>query len=108
MQYPGRGFRSSLESRHCLAALTRPPPCFNATSSGDTRGERTDTGLRQTWFAPIYPRWLCCIEERPMSERNFPSPWSVQEKTGLFIVRDAGGQALGYFYFVYEKEQRPG
>jgi len=43
-----------------------------------------------------------------MSERNFPSPWSVQEKTGLFIVRDARGQALGYFYFVDEKEQRPG
>lgn len=28
-------------------------------------------------------------------------------KTGLFIVRDGGGQALGYFYFVDEKEQRP-
>ncbi len=43
-----------------------------------------------------------------MTPRHFPPPWSVEEKSGLFIVRDATGQALGYFYFVDEKEQRPG
>ncbi len=41
-----------------------------------------------------------------MTPRHFPPPWSVEEKSGLFIVRDATGQALGYFYF--EQEQRPG
>jgi hypothetical protein len=41
-----------------------------------------------------------------MPERHFPPPWSVEEKSGLFVVRDATGQALGYFYFVNESDQR--
>jgi hypothetical protein len=48
------------------------------------------------------------MEEWTMTERSFPPPWSVQEKRGMFIVRDATDQAIGYFYFVDEKEQRPG
>jgi hypothetical protein len=40
-----------------------------------------------------------------MSERGFPSPWTVDEDhDAYFIVRDANGQALGYFYF----EEDPG
>jgi hypothetical protein len=35
-----------------------------------------------------------------MSGRGFPSPWTVDEDhDACFIVRDANGQALGYFYF---------
>ena len=37
-------------------------------------------------------------------ERRFPPPWSVEETDACFIVRDANGQALGYFYF----EEEPG
>jgi hypothetical protein len=43
-----------------------------------------------------------------VTPRYFPRPWTVEEKSGLFIVRDVTGQALGYFYFVDEQEQRPG
>jgi hypothetical protein len=32
--------------------------------------------------------------------RRFPPPWIVEEHNdACFIVRDAAGQALGYFYF---------
>jgi hypothetical protein len=36
--------------------------------------------------------------------RRFPPPWSVEETTACFIIRDHGGQALAYVYF----EEEPG
>ena len=39
-----------------------------------------------------------------MTPRRFPPPWSVEETDACFIVRDANGQALAYFYF--EDESR--
>ena len=38
--------------------------------------------------------------------RRFPPPWSIEELEECFIVRDANGQALGYFYFD-EEQQSP-
>jgi hypothetical protein len=39
------------------------------------------------------------------SSRRFPPPWSVEEyNAACFIVKDAHGQALAYFYF----EEEPG
>jgi hypothetical protein len=39
------------------------------------------------------------------SARRFPPPWSIDEyNDACFIVKDADGQALGYFYF----EEEPG
>ena len=38
--------------------------------------------------------------------RRFPPPWIVEEHTESFIVRDANGQALGYFYFEDEPGRR--
>jgi hypothetical protein len=35
---------------------------------------------------------------------GFPAPWSVEEQSTCFTVRDASGQALGYFYY----EEEPG
>jgi hypothetical protein len=31
--------------------------------------------------------------------RRFPPPWTIDEQTESFIVRDAKGQALAYVYF---------
>ena len=37
--------------------------------------------------------------------RRFPPPWTIEEhNNACFIVKDATGQALGYFYF----EEEPG
>jgi hypothetical protein len=36
---------------------------------------------------------------RPMPSRRSPPPWIIEEHTESFIVKDATGQALGYFYF---------
>jgi hypothetical protein len=30
---------------------------------------------------------------------GFPGPWSVSETTGEFVVKDANGRALAYFYW---------
>jgi hypothetical protein len=34
--------------------------------------------------------------------RRFPPPWSIEDTA--FVVKDAGGQKLGYFYY----EEEPG
>jgi hypothetical protein len=39
--------------------------------------------------------------------RRFPPPWTIDEaNNACFIVRDATGQALGYFYFEDEPGRR--
>jgi hypothetical protein len=34
-----------------------------------------------------------------MTARRFLRPWSVEEQSACFVVRDQGGQALAYIYF---------
>jgi hypothetical protein len=41
-----------------------------------------------------------------MTDRRFPPPWSIEQFEECFIVRDANGQPLGYFYFD-EEQQSP-
>jgi hypothetical protein len=36
--------------------------------------------------------------------RRFPPPWSVEELDACYVVKDACGQKLGYFYY----EEEPG
>jgi hypothetical protein len=37
--------------------------------------------------------------------RRFPPPWSIEElNDACFVVKDASGQKLGYFYY----EEEPG
>jgi len=40
------------------------------------------------------------------STRRFPPPWEIEEHAECFIVRDANGQALGYFLFDEEPHRR--
>jgi hypothetical protein len=39
--------------------------------------------------------------ENQMPDRTFPPPWSSEEHSAYFVVRDSRGQALAYVY--YEK-----
>jgi hypothetical protein len=34
-----------------------------------------------------------------VTPRRFPTPWKIEEHQVSFVVRDATGQAPGYFYF---------
>jgi hypothetical protein len=34
-----------------------------------------------------------------MPARRFPPPWSVEEQSACFLLRDHDGQALAYVYF---------
>jgi len=44
-----------------------------------------------------------CARRPP--QRRFPPPWSIEELEACFVVKDASGQKLGYFY--YEEEPEP-
>jgi hypothetical protein len=36
--------------------------------------------------------------------RRFPPPWSVEDIDAAFVVKDGGGQKVGYVYY----EEEPG
>jgi hypothetical protein len=40
------------------------------------------------------------------SPRRFPPPWSVEEQSACFVVRDHSGQTLAYVYFENEPGRR--
>jgi hypothetical protein len=48
-------------------------------------------------------QWWDQIKTMP-SQRRFPPPWTIEELDAAFVVKDASGQKLGYFYF----EEEPG
>src|SRR5262249_7862416 len=37
-----------------------------------------------------------------MNNRRFPPPWSVEEQSACFVVRDANGQQIAYVYYECE------
>jgi hypothetical protein len=42
----------------------------------------------------------------PSPPRHFTPPWSIDERTESFIVRDASGQPLAYIYFEDEPQRQ--
>jgi hypothetical protein len=41
-----------------------------------------------------------------LEARRFPPPWSIEEGTESFSVKDATGQALAYLYFEDEPQRQ--
>jgi hypothetical protein len=41
-----------------------------------------------------------------LKSRRFTPPWSVEDTVAAFVVKDAGGQKLGYFYYEEEAGRR--
>ena len=41
-----------------------------------------------------------------MPKRRFSPPWSIDEQTESFIVKDATGQPLAYVYFEDELQRQ--
>ena len=40
------------------------------------------------------------------TNRRFPAPWSIEDIGAAFVVKDSGGQKLGYFYYEEEAGRR--
>jgi len=56
---------------------------------------------------------LLCVRDLDLgslampSPRRFPPPWTIEElNDAYFVVSDANGQKLGYFYFEEEAGRR--
>jgi hypothetical protein len=41
-----------------------------------------------------------------MPDRNFPPPWSSEEHSAYYVVRDSNGQGLAYIYYENEVGRR--
>ena len=63
-----------------------------------------EPGRRSAAKGPHGPR-LARSTDMPTPPRRFPPPWTIEElNNACFIVSDANGQKLSYFYF----EEEPG
>jgi hypothetical protein len=51
-------------------------------------------------------RPLSCrpLPQNQMADRSFPPPWSSEEHSAYYVVRDRNGQGLAYIYY----ENKPG
>jgi hypothetical protein len=47
-----------------------------------------------------------CYHRAMPAARRFPPPWSIEERTESFIVKDANGQQLAYLYFEDEPQRQ--
>jgi len=69
-----------------LSSLLSPTPNAQKHTERRTSDRRLRESARERY-------------DRCMSGRGFPSPWTVEDNDACFVVTDANGQTLGYFYF---------
>ena len=50
--------------------------------------------------------WPTTKSKTDMPSRRFPPPWSVEEQSACFVMRDHNEQALAYVYFEEELGRR--
>jgi hypothetical protein len=41
-----------------------------------------------------------------MTDRSFPPPWSPEEHSGYYVIRDRNGRGLAYIYYEHEPGRR--
>ena len=75
-----------------------------------------DGGRAPGWKAPfVTPKAIGALSIRStraesknqMPGRQFPAPWSAEEHSGYFVVRDHNGQAIAYIYYENGAGRRP-
>jgi hypothetical protein len=50
--------------------------------------------------------WREWPSDKQRPARRFPQPWAIDEHAECFIVCDAAGRHLGYFYYDDERHRR--
>jgi hypothetical protein len=55
-------------------------------------------------FSPISDWFTWTLQRMTVAVRRFPPPWSSEEHSAYYVVRDRNGQGLAYIY--YENEPR--
>jgi hypothetical protein len=68
--------------------------------------EDEDRQVRLTAWPQMAVRCVQSYRHSMPSTRRFRPPWVIDEHPESFIVRDATGQALAYFYFEDEPGRR--
>jgi hypothetical protein len=57
------------------------------------------------WFF-VFGHFVRECHPAQLPARRFPQPWTAEEQSACFVVRDRGGQALAYVYFEDEPGRR--
>ena len=105
--------RGHLRHFECPLEMSAMPPI--ATKNGEPLTRRRRARSRRRTAArerkapvegPAPPLAWPVVHSAAAEVRRFPPPWTAEETDACFIVLDANGQALGYFYFQEEPGRR--
>ena len=55
---------------------------------------------------PLPQKYCWAFEDRGVTARRFPQPWSAEDNGACFIVKDKNGQPIAYVYYEEEADRR--